>query len=94
MGWLRPAPIAEPVVRRVRLHVVGVPGEASGGDGTITVEGYVTGAQPVAGHYLLDRPKVIQASDETVSLGSSLEVPAGRVIFVEVLTTSEPELGA
>jgi len=91
MGWFWPDPPA-PAVRRVRLHIVSV--QAEGSDGTMTVEGYVTGAQPVAGHYLVDRPKVIQAEGETVSLGSTLEVPAGRVIFVEVLATSTPEIAA
>lgn len=65
--------------RRVRLHLVAVPGAPE------TVEGIERGRRPVAGHHVLELPKVMQAG-ATHSLTSVLEVPADRVIFREVLS--------
>jgi hypothetical protein len=84
-----------PAPRHVRLHLqVHSPIEAH--DGTMTIEGYLTGRQPVAGHYLLDRAKILehrlhaehQESIRTISLDGGAEVPERRVIFVEVLKVS------
>lgn len=66
--------------RRVRLHLYdgkGQPGE--------TVEGLQVGRRPIAGHYQLLMPKHIESPDHTNSLEGQLEVPAERVLFVQVL---------
>lgn len=66
--------------RRARLHLLdgqGQPGE--------TIEGILEGRRPRAGHYLLLAPKLLEAEDRTVSIDGHLEVPAARVLFVQVL---------
>lgn len=51
-------------------------------------EGVLVGRRPVGGHYLLLAPKILQASDDQVrsrQVDGHLEVPAERVLFVQVL---------
>jgi len=67
------------------VHIEAVHGDdEEAGTGTMTIEGFMRGRRPVAGHYLLDRPKVMQSATESTAINAA-EVPAGRVIFVEVL---------
>jgi len=51
-------------------------------------EGVQVGRRPVGGHYLLLAPKILRGLDGEVSSQSvdgHLEVPAERVLFVQVL---------
>lgn len=66
--------------RRVRLHLLdgnGQPGE--------TVEGIQVGRRPIAGHYLLLAPRHLEGEDRSNTLEGHLEVPAPRVLMVQVL---------
>jgi hypothetical protein len=66
--------------RRVRIHLLdgrGQPGE--------TVEGLQVGRRPIAGHYHLLMPKHLESEEHSNSLEGHLEVPADRVLFVQVL---------
>jgi hypothetical protein len=64
--------------RLVRLHLEVQPGTPS------TVEGVRLGVW--GGHYVLMLPKVLEAADRTHALEGVLEVPRGRVVFVQVLS--------
>lgn len=66
--------------RRVRIHQLGAP----------TWEGLQVGRRPIAGHYVLLLPKMLEERDgaevrEAKSDAAQLEIPAGRVIAIEVL---------
>lgn len=61
--------------RLVRLHLAG---------GAPTVEGVLAGRWH--GHYVLLRPSVYETADASLSLTGHLEVPAERVLFVQVMT--------
>jgi hypothetical protein len=68
-------------VRLVRFHCVAPalndrPGEA-------TIEGFLIGRW--GGHYILERAKLLEAEDRTVSLDGRLEIPVERVFFRQVL---------
>ena len=68
-----------PAPRQVRLHLqVHSPIEAH--DGTMTIEGFMTGRQPVAGHYMLDRAKILE---------HRLHADHRR-LFVRSVSTAEP----
>jgi hypothetical protein len=41
----------------------------------------------VAGHYLLLTPKLLQGADATYSLDQAVEIPVGRVWFMERLAS-------
>lgn len=60
--------------RRVRLHLV---------DPHPTVEGVLVGRW--CGHYVLVLPKLLNDEGKTLALEGDLEVPAERVVFVQVL---------
>ena len=60
--------------RLVRLHLL---------DDQPSVEGILSGV--TAGHYLILAPKVLIAEDQSQSFDGHLLVPAGRVLFVQVL---------
>ncbi len=65
--------------RRVRLHLQLPQGE------TQTVEGLQLGRRRIAGHYVLVSAKLIVDPERSVSIDGTLEVPAERVVYVEVL---------
>lgn len=60
--------------RRVRLHL-----QAN----DPSVEGILQGRW--GGHYVLLAPKLLEAPGRTLSMEGHLEVPASRVVFVQVL---------
>lgn len=60
--------------RKVRVHLKS--GE--------TVEGLMT-RKVYAGHYVLHMPRVLESAERTHELDGALEIPAGNVIFVQVL---------
>lgn len=64
--------------RRVRLHL-----EVADNIAVSTVEGVLMGRW--SGHYVLLLPKAMIGEEATQSLDGTLEVPAERVIFVQVL---------
>lgn len=66
--------------RRVRIHQQGAP----------TWEGLQLGRRPIAGHYILILAKVLEERDggevrESKSDAAQVEIPAARVIAIEVL---------
>jgi hypothetical protein len=66
--------------RRVRLITIS--------DQLPDFEGVLERRRPIGGHYLLRAPKVLrQVGDEvhTTTVDGHLEVPAERVLFVQVL---------
>lgn len=65
--------------RRVRLHLQLPKGQ------TQTVEGLQVGRRPIGGHYVLLTPKIIESAETSISVDGHLEVPAERVIYLEVL---------
>lgn len=65
--------------RRVRLHL-----EERDGVSVSTIEGVLVGRW--SGHYVLLLPKLVEAEDRSIPLDGSVEVPAERVIFVQVLS--------
>ncbi len=90
-GWLVPPSDTRP--RRVRLHIQAIAPNVNT-DGTLTLEGITRGrVRPDGGMYLLERPRLLEAPDRSSELGGIklppeggwVEVPEGRVIFVEVL---------
>jgi hypothetical protein len=60
--------------RLVRLHLTGT---------DPTIEGILVGRW--GGHYVLLKPKVMQEKDRTYTLEGYVEVPADRVVFVQVI---------
>lgn len=60
--------------RMVRLHLEG---------NDPSVEGVLVGRW--GGHYVVLLPKLVEAEDRLVPLEGSLEVPAERVVYVQVL---------
>lgn len=62
--------------RHVRLHLKAA---------NESLEGIQVGRRPIAGHYLLMVPKVLEAADQTVTLDGTLEVPADNVLYIQVL---------
>jgi len=60
--------------RRVRLHLV---------DHDASIDGVLLGRW--AGHYVLILPRLVEAEDRSIALDGSVEVPAERVVFVQVL---------
>ena len=60
--------------RRVRLHLLDV---------EHSIGGVLLGV--VGGHYLLAKPKLIEAEDRTIPLDGLVEVPRERVLLVQVL---------
>lgn len=64
--------------RRVRLQLEDKPGVEAP-----TLEGVLVGRW--SGHYVLLVPRVLQA-DGSVALEGTVEVPAERVLFVQVLS--------
>lgn len=61
--------------RKVRVHLT-VANES--------IDGIQVGRRPVAGHYLLLVPKVIEDAGQTVSLEGTLEIPSGNVLYIQV----------
>lgn len=62
--------------RRVRVHL----------DGTqVSVEGVMVGRRPVAGHYMVLTPRALEDEGRSASISGHIEVPASRVLFVQVL---------
>jgi hypothetical protein len=64
--------------RHVRLHLAG-PGIDA------TVEGFLMGVW--GGHYILERPRMLEGAERTVALDGTAEVPKDRVLLVQVLTS-------
>lgn len=64
--------------RRVRLHLEDRPGVPAP-----SIEGIMLGRW--CGHYVLIQPKVLHTEDRTIPLEGTVEVPAERVVFVQVL---------
>lgn len=64
--------------RIVRLHVEDKPGSPMP-----SIDGILLGRW--SGHYILLLPKLVQSEEHSVALEGMLEVPAERVIFVQVL---------
>lgn len=64
--------------RQVRLHLADVPGMAT----TPSIDGILVGRW--AGHYVLLLPKVVLDEGVTRALSGTVEVPADRVLFVQV----------
>ena len=63
--------------RRVRLHIARDDGSE------VTIEGFLV--ERVAGHYCLRRVQMIVGAGDEVALQGDVEVPEGRVLFVQVL---------
>lgn len=65
--------------RLVRLHLEDKPGI-----NTPSIEGIMVGRW--CGHYILIRARLITGTDTELALdGETVEVPEGRVVFVQVL---------
>lgn len=64
--------------RRVRLHIEDKPGVQMP-----SMEGILLGRW--SGHYVLMVPKLIHGTDQSLALEGMVEVPAERVIFVQIL---------
>lgn len=64
--------------RRVRLHL-----EVKPDTPVETIEGVLVGRW--SGHYVLLLPRVVRGEDTSTSLEGEVEVPAERVVFVQVL---------
>jgi hypothetical protein len=64
--------------RRVRLHIEDKPGVQMP-----SIEGVMLGRW--SGHYILLVPKLIHGADQSIALEGMVEVPAERVVFVQVL---------
>lgn len=71
--------------RRVRVHVERLldPSGGSVAVAEMTIEGILLGRW--CGHYVLQLPKVIEAEDAAVTLDGEVEIPAERVIFLQVI---------
>jgi hypothetical protein len=52
-------------------------------DNAPTVEGI--GGHVVAGHYIVQAPKVLEGEDRTVSVSGSLEIPRENVLYRQVI---------
>jgi len=65
--------------RRVRLHLVPVDGLET----TPSLEGVLAGRW--GGHYVLLVPRVVHEEERHTVLAGDVEVPAERVLFVQVL---------
>jgi hypothetical protein len=63
--------------RRVRLHIEDKPGSPMP-----SIDGVLLGRW--SGHYVLLLPKLVQSEERSVALEGLLEVPAERVVFVQV----------
>ena len=61
--------------RRVRLHLV---------DDGPTLDGVLVGRW--SGHYVLLLPRLVKGPEESVELDGLVEVPAERVVFVQVVS--------
>lgn len=59
--------------RRVRLHFA---------DMDPSIQGLLVGRY--GGHYILENPSVLEASDRTIKMSGHVEVPAEKVWFVQV----------
>lgn len=64
--------------RRVRLHL-----EVKPDTPVETIEGVLAGRW--AGHYVLLLPKIVRGEGAAISLEGEVEVPAERVVFVQVI---------
>lgn len=64
--------------RRVRIHLEDKPGVVMP-----SLEGILIGRK--AGHYILLVPKLIHSTDQSIALEGMVEVPAERVVFVQIL---------
>lgn len=64
--------------RRVRLQLEDKPGVESP-----SIEGLLLGRW--SGHYVLLTPRLIQDAGHSIALEGTVEVPAERVLFVQVL---------
>lgn len=64
--------------RLVRLHLVDEPGMQT----TPSIDGVLVGRW--AGHYVLELPKVVRDEDDVIPVTGTVEVPAERVLFVQV----------
>jgi hypothetical protein len=60
--------------RRVRVHLK---------DNAPSIEGVLVAN--VDGHYLLKVPKVLNGTDETISLNGEVEIPRKNVLFIQRL---------
>lgn len=72
--------------RRVRIHMergwmVGPADEVDVQD--LTIEGILLGRW--CGHYVLQLPQLVESEDATVRLEGEVEIPAERVLFVQVI---------
>lgn len=61
--------------RQVRVHLTAA---------NESVDGIQVGRRPVAGHYLLLVPKVVEDEAQTVSLTGTLEIPKANVLYIQV----------
>jgi len=61
--------------RRVRVHLTAA---------NESVDGIQVGRRPVAGHYLLMVPKVVEDEGQTVTLTGTLEIPKANVLYIQV----------
>lgn len=68
--------------RQVRLHIEDKPGSPMP-----SIDGILLGRW--SGHYILLLPKLVQSEDRSVALEGMLEVPAERVVFVQVFGGSK-----
>lgn len=65
--------------RKVRLQLEDKPGLAMP-----AIEGIMLGRW--GGHYILIVPKLIHGPEKSIALDGMVEVPAERVVFVQVMT--------
>lgn len=49
-----------------------------------TFEGLLVGRW--AGHYILEYPKIVKPNDDPILLGSLIEVPVERVVFIQLVS--------
>lgn len=61
--------------RQVRVHLISA---------NESVDGIQVGRRPVAGHYLLLVPKVVEDEARTVPLTGTLEIPQANVLYIQV----------
>lgn len=72
--------------RRVRIHMERMGTATADGlvsPSELTIEGVLLGRW--AGHYVLLLPQMVEAEGETVRLEGEVEIPAERVLFMQVL---------
>lgn len=70
--------------RPVRLHLVDAPGMQT----TPSIDGLLVGRW--SGHYVLLVPRVVLDEGQTRALTGTVEVPAERVLFIQVNPLGDP----